>query len=606
MDIQFKLGTKISRLESSSFFRALENCDNKKDTPVLTVTGDIDKYGYLFSPQEIDFDKILEYWDLATYYDLKIQDLTNKIIEHMNRPMERTQSVFQQLIQIHRRTHGRIPIDPLFDNTHNIVDIYKNLKTNNKTEYISFIFNDNFDYCDAISEYDYYLFEVFNIMENSQKYGINTFLHPLVPDKKSFLEKFNHLTQGLIDQTFEWKNVVCAGGMILESISNNELNKYTDIDLFLYGSLQEQIEKAQQLCDYFYCRANELSSVAWFGSVNHSVITICFESIKRVVQIICTSSLNMGKIIFDFDIYSNSVLYNGIDVMATKKWFNAVETKITEHNIMHQKKNKRLYKTIKKGFLFNKEYHLTPSYLGYVLSGQAERESEPPYYPGDIEDETTETKIAKMCKAYHAETFTTEIIKVSDLKEFGIGDNKYFESINCTDGMIEKGKIRLEKNNNNGIIKIFMDMNDEDEQIITFATDYYPCDFVHKKNCTGCQKDDENHMFHTFFNAMSMIGVGDEFNEKYKHICESIVPHLVAKGIRVSEENYDKKMIKISNGAKIILNDQDVGIDKICELYINGIDPTNLPLVKIKCCVKSYSNRCFSVRCICAEFKCIK
>ncbi len=619
MEIKLNLSTSIHAFNSSVFFKALNQCDNdeKDEKKIKTkkknqyiITGDVDKYGYLFSSQEIDFENILEYWSLATYYDLKVHDLTKKIIEHMNIEMIRSPKLFEQLITIHRRTFGKIPIDPLFKNTKNLEEIYTKLKTCKKSQHIPFILNEKFDHWDAIIEYDDYLFDVFDITTNSQRYGINAFIHQLVPCKSSFLQKFNKLTCGLIDQTFDWKNVVCAGGMILESISVFELNKFTDIDLFLYGSRQEQIEKARQLCEYFYCRAGELSSVAWIGlekkKRNKSVITICFQSIKRTVQIICTDAMYIGRIITDFDIYSNSVLYDGQNIMGIKKWFNAVETKITELNPMHCLKTKRLHKTIKKGFLFNKEYHLSDSYKKYVSSGRAEIESDSHYYPDPLICE--DVNIQKMCEKYHVDSFTNEMLNINqliDLKELDVGSYGYFESIDDNSDdiniMIKKGDVKLDKRNN-GIIKIVTNINDNDEMII-FSTDYYPCEFAHGENCTGC---DKFNFYHMHYNLHSMIHVGDEFNKKYKNICDFIVPLLTEIGIKRSKPDdckYFKRNIKFTKNAKILLNGNVTTIDQIHNIYKNKIDPNNAPLVKIKCCIKSYYNTFFSVKCLCAEFK---
>ncbi len=55
------------------------------------------------------------------------------------------------------------------------------------------------------------------------------------------LHSFNFTTMFFAKEAWYWK-VPCT----------NELNKYTDIDLFLYGTFDEQIIKAQKLCEYFY------------------------------------------------------------------------------------------------------------------------------------------------------------------------------------------------------------------------------------------------------------------------------------------------------------------------------------------------------------------
>lgn len=605
MEIQFNLKTSTDKLRSSAFFKALEQCGQSENQHV--IQGNIDKYGYLFSSQEIDFEQILEYWDLATYYDLKIDDLRKKIMEHMNTKMNRSLWQIQQLIEIHTRSFGSISIDPLFKNTNNMGEIYTELKTNAETQHIAFIFNDKFNKWSTT--YDN-LFNVFDIISDKQRYGISEFLHKLVPDKSSFAQKFNTLTCDLIDDKFDWKNVVCAGGMILESLSVCELNKFTDIDLFLYGSQQEQIEKVDQLCDYFLNRAKELSSVAWFGSLsagrNRSVITICFESIERTVQIISTVETQMESIIANFDIYCNSVLYDGQRVMGLKQWFNAVETKITELNPSHRLKNKRLYKTVKKGFQFDKDYHLSDSYKRYVESGEAAKELESHYYylPKlcDFSESEIDAIMLKLSKIYHADSFSREIPHVDELK--GIDPNAYFDSLDNIHH-IKKEDIRLH-NTGGQIIDLSVSNGDEEDEIY-FTTDWYPCESVHEKDCTGCLKSESEPMFHLYYNRESTISVDEKFNQEFKHIRDLITPLLRDDNINIPnnlDANNTKRQIKFSRNAKIILNDEETTIEDMHNLYKNGIDTTSpLPLVRLKCHVKSYFNGFFTVRCVCAEFQ---
>ena len=191
-----------------------------------------------------------------------------------------------------------------------------------------------FEKNESIINPDDNLFDVYKIFSNKSLFGIDTFSVNCCLTKEIFIKKFNHMTHGLIDHTFDWSNVVCAGGMVLESICTNELNKYTDIDLFLYGTFDVQVSKAQKLCEYFYHQGLKLFTKAWYGQ-KESVITICFEDIERVIQIICTFCETKAQCIMDFDFYCNSVLYDGVDIQGLKKWIQCIQTKKTECNPSH-------------------------------------------------------------------------------------------------------------------------------------------------------------------------------------------------------------------------------------------------------------------------------
>jgi hypothetical protein len=612
MDINITLRTNTNEIPTSTFFEALEQCDQEKGQGSETgseyqIHGNPKILSYLFSPLEIDFNQILEYWTQSTYYNLKTDDLMEKIINHINQPMIRSPWIFQQLILINQRTCGKLPIDQLFENTQNLPEIYDSLRTDEKSSYMAFIFNSKFDQFSALTHGNDYLFNVFEIISNKKNYQIKEFMHQLQPDEQSFLQKFNQLTHGLIDQTFDWTNVCCAGGMVLESMSLRELNPHTDIDLFLYGSHETQAQKAQELCEYFYHKATELSSRAWFG-LNQSVITICFEQIPRVIQIICSLAQDLGTVITDFDIYSNSVLYDGISVMGIKKWFDAMRTRVTEYNSEHFLKIKRIYKTIRKGFQFNKNYHLTEDYLEYIESGKAEKEYGTYYYPcsfKDLSQDLIDMEITKMCECYHVKEFTTQCIDPSDITP--LNHNHYFESMEDNGVILDALNIRSEPGNR-GEQKLFINLNGDDQKII-FSTNYFPCPLAHKKMCTGCIKSENgDQFFHMCYNNESVIQVGKAFDDKYEKICRSIER---IKNFAKIDPWPRKHFVKVSDGAKITLNGKIVTMDQIHELYQNKIydqnDPDTLPRVRVKCCVKSYFDNgngmsYFVIRCVCAEF----
>jgi small nuclear ribonucleoprotein (snRNP)-like protein len=609
MEVCLQLTADASKFTNSTFFQTLNEDVVEKDPH--NIKGDISIYAYIFSPPSIDFEKILTYWNVGSYYDLKIDVLKEKIIEHMDIKMARTPGLFEQLITIHHRTCKTLPIKQLFKNTTNIVEIYKYFKQNKSLSHIAFIYNEMFEQRQDNTNPNDNLFEVFNIFTNSNAYGIDKFNHQCHQNKIDFMQKFNKLTFGLIDCTFDWSNVVCGGGFVLESISLDELNRDTDIDLFLYGSDDDKIAKAQKLCEYFYAKAHELSTIAWFGQ-NSSVITICFESINRTVQIVYTNCTRIEKIITDFDIYCNSVLYDGNEVQGIKKWFDAIETKVTKHNPMHLIKNKRLYKTIMKGFQFNKNYHLNTSYLDYVSSGQAEKDIiSSHYYPSNSCSEDIDTKIENMCKCYHTSSFTSNMIKPNDLKEYGkISINEYFES-KIIDTLFDHNDIVLHHvtiNNTNINIRTRNDENDDDDRMIIMSTGYYPCQFIHASGCGGCAKSfDANNQpthFHDYYNHESLISIEEEFIEKYNYLCEIIKSYFERHNIHIVDRIYHKDFIKFSSNAKIILNDKPTTIGAMHQIYKNGFaDPSDIPFVRIKFSVKSYKNNCLIVRCFCAEFK---
>ncbi len=591
--LSFKLNADISKFKNSEFFKTIQQDVVDKEPQV--IEGKIDIFGYIFSPEYIDFENILEYWNVGTYFDLKINTLLQEIKNHIDLSMDRSPSAFEQIIQIHQRSYNKFQILPLFKNTTDILEIYKHMKETKDQQHLLFIYHEMFV---SVLKTTNPIFEVFDIIKNKTLHKINDFKHKCFQNKDKFMDKFNSLTCGLIDDTFDWKNVVCAGGMVLESISVNLLNQYTDVDLFLYGTREEQSAKAKQLCEYFQNKG----FTVWFGQ-EQSVITICFESIERTVQIISTKYLDPSQIVINFDIYCNSVLYDGIDVYATKKWILGISTSITEHNNHHFVKNKRVYKTIMKGFTFDKNYDNTTLYLEYVKSGEAEKEFRSHYYPNPNKEKNE--NIEKMCDCYKRKSFTQNIQEL-DFESFADSlTGTYFES---SDADLRPENIVMVDPalpNANHLVKIISQVNDEQKNI-SFLINYYQCQLFHEKNCTGCCKSFDNlgnpTNFHDFYNGKSFIEVNDEFNEKYNQLLGMIQPIIKKRGKHLLFP-CDKKHIKMSDNVIIVLNGEKTTLDKIHSIYKNGFDdPLKAPFARIKCTINNYCVGSISVSCVYAEF----
>jgi hypothetical protein len=175
-----------------------------------------------------------------------------------------------------------------------------------------------------------------------------------------FKLKFDKLTHGLIPNNFNWQGVKPCGGLILESLSKKQLSPNTDIDLFLYGTEEEQLIKVRQLFEFYnklglekttrelYC--DKTTTKVYFGKYR-SAYFVCFEGIPITIQIIKTSYTNEFEIINGFDAdYCSVLLNNQQGVLCTLPFIKALQTKKTQKNITFNILPKRVYKSQRKGF----------------------------------------------------------------------------------------------------------------------------------------------------------------------------------------------------------------------------------------------------------------
>lgn len=629
MNVYLKLKINPEKIIESNFFQCMNQDVTDLDTYV--IEGDMDVCAYLFGlTDKIQFNKILEYWNQGTYYDLRIKDMLEQIKEHVTKKEERSIEFFDNLLNICQRistqktnniskeiinkksksvsdsfaeldsisdgdydsdeeinegckpiTYEENIISTLFSTTTNILEIFTHYK---KTSlYISYKYDNLFK--KYILKSNDQLFDVFDIFLNKKSIGIETFLFECYQTKDEYLKKFNALNHGLIGSDFDWSNVICAREIILESLSINELNKHTEIELFVIGLDFDPKIKIKNLCDYFQNKAIELSSRAWFGE-NQNEITICFENIERVVKINKMLYKSIEQIIMEVHTYCESVLYDGKNVLVSKKWIQSMETKNTEWNMDREIKNEKLYNLSKKGFNITGCKYSEDLYNNYVTTGQAMVDYNRHYYPKTNVDDIT--NISMMSIVYSTKTFFTDgnkLIFLNKLQFKSIDYNSNIKNISNLKQMITFDKSNYKKSEK---ILIPLIINKKtcvqkkvqsDKKLITFETNFYKCMNVFDSSQTILPYlYVDNDIEEIYFDIFTKIVIAlNTYNFKEKLFGQNIFTNTI-----ILDKMTNK--IELSEDTEIKLNGFCASIKDIIGLYkLKQFNNNDAPSVKIFC-----------------------
>ena len=162
-------------------------------------------------------------------------------------------------------------------------------------------------------------------------------------EKNNYSSRFNKFTYNLFD-TFNWKNVVVAGGSIFKILNtnndfDNKLNtdyKYSDIDLFLYGQTKTKKEKVIYILNYLYTK---FKKNMWIIN-NTNVLTILSPHYPREIQIITGSYKTPLQILNDFDVSHLQLCFNGSYIQMTDHCSQSIKHKCS--SIMKYKINDNL------------------------------------------------------------------------------------------------------------------------------------------------------------------------------------------------------------------------------------------------------------------------
>ena len=189
--------------------------------------------------------------------------------------------------------------------------------------------------------------------------GFQILLSPYCPVTKStvnkelFLEKIREKTSWFIGNDFNWKNVLLAGGSVLQALEIDPYEKqyeHSDFDLFVYGSNDKN--KIRYLYDYFTKRfSGQLIVFTTDTDTRYAahmlVITILIPN-RPNIQIIASRSKSDSSILKSFDLSPCQVGFNGEKIVTTKEFIETITTRVAR--IKNKVSISRLAKYYQRGY----------------------------------------------------------------------------------------------------------------------------------------------------------------------------------------------------------------------------------------------------------------
>jgi hypothetical protein len=151
---------------------------------------------------------------------------------------------------------------------------------------------------------------------------------------------WNKFSQNLLHK-LNWDNCMVAGGSISKLYLNvdeeSPLYKGSDIDIYLYGTMEEKIDKLNYLLNYF-----KYTVLIPYNNV----YTLYFRGKSRNVQIVCGNFVNKYHIVNNFDYSHLEILYDGTTFWATKNFLDNIKENKTKYKNQSKVSEYRLYKTL--------------------------------------------------------------------------------------------------------------------------------------------------------------------------------------------------------------------------------------------------------------------
>jgi len=146
----------------------------------------------------------------------------------------------------------------------------------------------------------------------------------ILPTIDVFTKKFEFLTDGLLDQ-MEWDHVAMCGDCIALLINDSlDIAKYPylNINLFVWGdSLEHRIRTTSKILSLFTKNYGK-DNVFCFRKNDTRIVLV--RNKKRTIQIIDSGKKSLIKILWNFDMATAKIAYNGSSLVATNDFFLAV------------------------------------------------------------------------------------------------------------------------------------------------------------------------------------------------------------------------------------------------------------------------------------------
>lgn len=366
-------------LLTSGYFRAiLEDIESSGKIIPLSTVFDMDTYNYVFGKLDKipknKYQYIEQYYTAVNYYDLRF----NEFIEELQQIIDNVSDFPHRdfiigILQIKLKHKNLIKLEKFVDI---IMDKYPE-----KLQMICVDFLENNIYLKKIWYYHLITYKNILINTNNIDYLLFDFFKEDIKQESitksydNFIKQYNKLTYGIIRSNFNWKNKVIAGGFILECIFNGKLNNNTDIDFFLYGTVEERKNAIIDIIKHV-----AMENKIYIG-YDGCVIYIWINDIARHINIINGNYKNMSSIIEEFDHSCCKVLYNGKSVLCYDDFINSMQTKETTISNYNFKPH-RLYKMIQKGFTYKfKDQDEEKLYTEFIKSDNPTIINNKYYYP---------------------------------------------------------------------------------------------------------------------------------------------------------------------------------------------------------------------------------
>lgn len=141
--------------------------------------------------------------------------------------------------------------------------------------------------------------------------------HKITNSFISSIEQFNEnlkiFSDGLIENDFQWNNVILSGGSCYKCLTNDIINTSSDIDLWIYGSTDDKKSTYKRIVKYF----NKKENVFTYNIINEGIVTFVFNGKHRNIQLIYTKYETPQCIPNTFDIDYLKMYFDGDNIMAT-------------------------------------------------------------------------------------------------------------------------------------------------------------------------------------------------------------------------------------------------------------------------------------------------
>ncbi len=148
----------------------------------------------------------------------------------------------------------------------------------------------------------------------------------VIVSRSRFVNDFKALTFGAF-KDFDYTNAVVAGGAVHACLVDKPFESTsTDIDIFLYGTVQEKTDAFKRTIKYFA----DLYANRIIYNVNGSVVTLCIVGVPRNIQIIFGSAVSVYDVIDVFDLGYCQMLYDGKSVFSTDDCLMSIKTQTTQ------------------------------------------------------------------------------------------------------------------------------------------------------------------------------------------------------------------------------------------------------------------------------------